>query len=161
MFCYYIRVFICAVVTTSLLDRMLLAELPYLACILMQLLSNVVRSVQLVVLVVSLYFLGSFTFFLTFCGITFSPTVTTCCCGHSFFYDFLSEMLKASISFRFCPTGFMSCMPYPLTWACMICNELLPCPLTWVCLFPVLSSGLLRSNPAIPAILLFLFLVPV
>ena len=135
-----------------------------------------VRSVRLVVFVVSLYFLGSFTCFLTFCGITFSPTVTTSCCGRSFLHDSLSEMLKASINFQFYPTGFMSCMPYPLTWACMIYNgllpcpltwvclihnELLPCPLTWVCLFPVLSSGLLRSNPAIPAILLFLFLVPV
>ena len=125
----------------------------------MQLLSDGVRSVQLVVLVVSLYFLRSFTCFLTVCGITFSLTVTTSCCGHSFLHAFLSEMLKASINFQFYLTGFMSCMPYPLTWASVMYNELLPCPLTWVCLFPVLSSGLFRSNPATPAILLCLFLV--
>ena len=137
------------------------------------------RFVRLFLRIVPLYLIGSFTCFLTFRGITFSPTVTTSRCGCSFFHDFLSEMLNASISFQFYSTGFLSCMPYPLDlglfsthkkWLVTLSFDLglfdthkmisYPVLLTWASL--ILLSFYRDFYEAIlqtPAILLFLFLV--
>ena len=123
--------FICVDVTTSLLDCMLFTELALTAGISMQLLSDLMRFVRLVVCVVLLYLIGSFTCFLTFHGITFSPTVTTSHCGCSFFHDFLSEMLNASISFQFYLTGFLSCMPYPFDLGLFDTHKMINYPLLW------------------------------
>ena len=79
-----------------------------LACISMQLLSDVPRLVRLVVLVVSLFSSDLIACFLTFSDITFPPICITSCCGHSLLCVFSVWNAKCFISFQFFTTGFNS-----------------------------------------------------
>ena len=94
------------IVTTSLLGRALLAGLFCLACILMQLLSNGPRFVQLVVFVVSPCSRIFYLFFLTLGDSTFPLTCATSHCGRSLLCVSQSEMLNASLISSFYSTGF-------------------------------------------------------
>ena len=91
---------------TSLLGRTLLAELLCLACILMQLLSDGVRFVRLVLFVVSLYFSGLLPVFLPSVILPFLRFVPLVVVVIPFCVFSQSEMLNATLISSFYSTGF-------------------------------------------------------
>ena len=157
------------IVTTSLLGRTLLAELFCLACILMQLLSDGVRLVRLVVFVVSLYSSDLLPVFLPLVIIPFLRLVPLVVVVVPFCVFSQSEMLNASLisSFiRLVPTissfirlvsaisSFIRLVSTISSFIRLVSTissfirlvSLLPCPLNWVCLFFVLFFGTLLQE---------------
>ena len=135
----------------------------------MQLLSDGVRFVRLVVLIVSLFSSDLITCFLTFGDITFPPICATSCCGHSLLCVFSVQNANCFINFQFLRlvstvssfirlvstlSSFIQLVSTISSFIRLVSTlssfirlvSLLPCLLTWVCLFFVLFFGTLLQE---------------
>ena len=157
---------------TSLLGRTLLAELLCLAYILMQLLSDGARFVQLVVFIVSLYFSDLLPVFLPSVILPFSRLVPLVVVVVPFCVFSQSEMLNASLISSFIRpvssissfirlvssiSSFIRLVSTISSFIRLVSFTTLSFELGLPFLCPFLRDPFTRSVPAIPAILLLPF----